>query len=39
MADHGNFLFYNFHIILLNATKYTNKFVKKIPQNKIEQVF
>ena len=29
----------NFHITLQNVTKYRNKFDKKIPQNKIEQVF
>ena len=28
-----------FYIIMPNVTKYTNKFHKKIPQNKIEQVF
>ena len=38
MADHRKFYLSKFHIILPNATKYTNKFVKKMPQNKIEQV-
>ena len=33
------FLDSNFHITSPNTIKYTNKFVRKIPQNKIEQVF
>ena len=32
-------LFSNLHMILPNATKYANNFVKKIPQNRIKQVF
>ena len=32
-------MFSNFHIILPNATKYANKFAKKIQLNEIEQVF
>ena len=41
MANHISFilLFSNFDINLPNATKYTNKIDKKIPQNKTGQVF
>ena len=38
-ADQRNFHFLISTLYFPKATKYTNKFVKEIPQNKIEQVF
>ena len=39
-ADHHEkILFSNFHIISPDVIKYTNKFVRKISQHNIEQVF
>ena len=37
-VDHKN-LYFSFPFFLLNASKYTNKYYKRISQSKIEQVF
>jgi len=39
VKDNGKVLFTNFHIVLANPAKYTNKLDKRILQSKTEQVF